>query len=186
MNGVYLFGPPGVGKTTLMDALLADVVRLPPERVGRLVLEPLLAGDGTFGGMHLGRTRAHHGGTDALPYDVVADACTWVRDTSVTTLYGEGARLANVRFAEACGPGMLWVYLDAPADVLDARCATRGTHQSVAWRKGATSAARNLHGTLVSSGSWVRQYAALDDPQVMARAIATDMATAPSSRGRGA
>jgi len=159
VRSVYLLGPPGVGKTSLMDALLADHQRLPPARaMGTMWVEPLIHHD-LFAGYHLGKTRPGFGGTDALSYSVLPDAVRWVSEPFEARMWGEGARLAHPKFAAALiagGHEMVWVLLDAPAGVLTERCSRRGSTQNESWRAGAGTRARNAAAGLASVGATVR------------------------------
>jgi P-loop Nucleotide Kinase3 len=136
VTGLYLFGPPGVGKTTLMRAFLDPLVPAPAIRLHRaLWAEPLIDGD-AYAGLLLGRTRGTFSGTDALSMAALPDACGWARAQAPLPVYGEGARLAHPKFADALRDGrnpVRWVLLDAPDDVLGKRRAERGTGQNESW-----------------------------------------------------
>ena len=144
MNLVYLIGAPGVGKTTLMEALTAACTR-------RLVVEPFahewLYRDGELVGVELGRRRGSFAGTDALSMSVGPEASRWVRRCRARLVLGEGARLATRRFlyaARSAGYRITLVHLVAPAAVLDERRARRGSAQDPAWMRGAESRAARL------------------------------------------
>lgn len=150
-RGAYLFGPPGAGKTTLMNALLADCWRLDPwlpPGYAPLRAEPLVdRTSGTVVGLHLGVTRPAFGGTDALAFNAISAARRWASVPQDVPIFGEGARLADAAFAQALvagGNACTWVYLEADTALTDARCAERATQQSPAWRKGAATRAANL------------------------------------------
>lgn len=155
MTGLYLFGPPGVGKTTLMRAFLDPLVPAPAIRLHRaLWAEPLIDGD-AYAGLLLGRTRGTFSGTDALSMAALPDACGWARAQAPLPVYGEGARLAHPKFADALRDGrntVRWVLLDGPDDVLGKRRAERGTGQNESWAKGATTTARRTATRLAEEG----------------------------------
>lgn len=178
-RAVYLIGPPGVGKTTVMTMLLSPYQLLAPLRVTGytpLWVEPLLD-DGRHVGYHLGKTRASFGGTDALSMGVNTAAVRWAREAPLPELVaGEGQRLANARFlgtlADRPDVTLTVIHLSAPTAVLDARCAARGSKQKRAWRQGAATRAANLAGALTEAGHRVEFIDAEDDPHKIAARIA--------------
>lgn len=148
--GVYVVGPPGVGKSTFTRLLLARYDKLAEVRLkGQLWGIPLIK-DGQMAGVELGRHRATFSGTDALGMAVNPDAVSWLKHSAgvpdMELVIAEGARLANASFFEAMqsrAERFIVFRLDAEDKVLDARCAARGSQQNSSWRKGArTRAAR--------------------------------------------
>lgn len=168
MKGVYLIGPPGVGKTTVMDRLLSGCVMLDPDvpisplRVQRVVRE------GELVGIYLGIRRERFGGTDALAMNVMPAAKRFIAQRFALPIYGEGQRLGTPAFAAASVNPLLWVLLDAPDDVLDARCAERGSDQDPRWRAAAATRARNAADRI---GGEVLRLDATLPPDVLAQQI---------------
>lgn len=145
MISYYIVGEPGVGKTTLMRALLTDTyhrgtaVRLR----GNLWAEPLGAlavpDSRQQQGWHLGRPRDKFGGTDALAMNVQPDAVNWAESVADDGLvvYGEGDRLGNATFLRALaerGPLCL-IELRGP-DIAAAQREARGSRQNPGWVRG--------------------------------------------------
>ena len=142
---LYLIGPPAAGKSTLMAALRTayDVIPRDGTLPHSLLIHPPT---GTVMGCELGRVRETFSGTDALRMDIHPQACEWIKTTTWPLVLAEGARLATRAFLTAASAQyrVHLAHLDAPPDVLDARCEKRGSTQSPSWRRGAASRARNL------------------------------------------
>lgn len=140
---VYLAGPPGVGKSTLMAALTGACTRTPTLRP--FPHDRLTSPDG-YTAVELGRRRDTFAGTDALSMSVQPTVTRWLPTAEADIVLAEGDRLANTGFlvaADTNGYTVRLLVLDAPGTVLDARCAQRGSSQNAAWRAGrATKVAR--------------------------------------------
>lgn len=176
-RALYLVGPPGVGKTTLMTLLLSRYQVLNawvPPGYGPLRLEPLIDGGGMAAGYHLGITRAAFGGTDALSMGVNTAAVRWVSEAPLPgVLYGEGQRLANMRFLTALADqaDLTVVHLTAPVEVLDARCDARGSKQDPAWRKAGRTRAANVARDAAAAGIRVSTRDATRPPEELCRDV---------------
>lgn len=148
MNLVYLIGAPGVGKSTLMGELTAGCHRSP--RLHPLAHDLLVdVAHAEPVGVELGRHRPGFPGTDTLALNVSPVACRWVAGGAGPgpLLLAEGDRLAHAGFLDAAAHGgyrVHMVHLVAPAEVIDARCAARGSTQNEAWRRGRVTKAAGL------------------------------------------
>lgn len=149
MKTVYLIGPPGAGKTTLMAELMKDWHLLSRET------KPVKHSwyDSPHGiALELGHPRAPFGGTDTLSYTAINILQLWLPNLEkVDLLVGEGDRLANNRFLDLCrtlGPLHLY-YLWSPEDTLQERRTHRATThglppQAPTWAAGRATKHRNL------------------------------------------
>jgi predicted nucleotide kinase in modified base biosynthesis len=164
---VYLIGAPGAGKTTLMQALVA---KCQPYRALRPFGFTVLACPDSSEAAMLGITReGGFSGTDALSMSVQPKVEDWMRTAPYELVLGEGDRLGNVKFLSAM-LNLNWrvnvAHLVASPDLLDIRCAERGSNQSATWRSGRATkvrrvgewAATNAHGYLpldAAAPAWV-------------------------------
>lgn len=152
-RAVYLIGEPGVGKTTLMEALSDGYTIEAADRLeGQLWGEKLWAGD-RYAGIRLGRSRETFSGTDALGMAVNPDAIRWLETGDLPPLIlGEGARLGNLRFQIALHnkTSALTILLRA-ADAAERR-EKRGSQQDPNWIKGRATASLKLFHTIVELG----------------------------------
>jgi ribose 1,5-bisphosphokinase PhnN len=142
---IYVVGPPGSGKSTLMAGLTAGLIRVPTTDA-RLPRDELYS-NGLRVGVELGRQRGDFSGTDALAMNIHPLACAWVAATTVPLIFGEGQRLGTRGFlSAAAGAGRLvdLIHLDPPAEVCAARRAARGSRQQETWVRGATTRATRL------------------------------------------
>jgi ribose 1,5-bisphosphokinase PhnN len=155
---LYLVGPPASGKSTVMQEIRdqlglvtgSEVIKLWPmpkhaEFRGE-PLEDILTGQVV--GLSLGRTRpGGFGGTDAIGMASAPEAVAWMEECPALPylILGEGQRLTVAKFfaAAAARVELTIGYLQAPQEVLDARCKARGSTQTHSFRVAAATRSRN-------------------------------------------
>lgn len=147
---VYIVGPPGVGKSSVMEELTAGCDRLTalhtpvPHDVLLIPDDDDTAADVAI---ELGRHRDSFSGTDALGMSIQPQAVEWIATRPHRLVLGEGARLATVGFlhaARAAGYTVHLVHLSARDNALAERRRGRGSDQSPVWVRGATTRARRI------------------------------------------
>lgn len=136
----YFIGEPGVGKTTLVSALIG-------ERSGYAMREPvphIVYGDG--GIAQIGVARDQFGGTDGLAMNIQPKVVEWLNQQPYSTIFAEGDRLANGKFfraVEDAGYALRVIVVEAgaavAADRRAARAAALGKAQNETWLKGRQS-----------------------------------------------
>lgn len=146
MQGCYLIGSPGAGKSTLMTGLTGDAPYT-IGKVGLVTFKHYWTPEGRTAAAELGAPHELFPGTDRLSMACQADAIAWVQAAPAPFLFGEGDRLATVgfltAFAEACDEGFTLLWLDTPDATAAARSAGR-SKQNEAWQKGRRAKVRNL------------------------------------------
>jgi energy-coupling factor transporter ATP-binding protein EcfA2 len=143
---LYIFGQPGSGKSTLVQALVGETLAM-PTRVGGLDLIDYLGS----GVMEIGKDRDRFRGTDALAMNVINTASAVLPQLYESTdLLAEGDRLAVDRFfreVRDTGYGLELIYLDTPNEEAAARRAQRagqGKKQDQTWVQGRITKAQRL------------------------------------------
>ena len=154
MRSVYLIGPPGSGKSTIMKHLVAEL-GLSFGRVVSLCRETSIQWLGDDAWMW-GYQRYRFPGTDALGMAASRYLREWIEAGGQlpSLTLGEGVRLANVRFLltlDSVRPVSV-VYLWAPEEVLQARCTARNGDLKATYKTVAATRAEKLAGELEALG----------------------------------
>jgi len=147
---VYIVGPPGVGKSSVMEALTDECDRLTALHTPvphDVLLIPNDDDQNVDVAIELGRHRDSFSGTDALGMSIQPQAVEWIATRPHRLILGEGARLATVGFlhaARSAGYTVHLVHLGAQDARLAERRRGRGSDQSPVWVRGATTRARRI------------------------------------------
>lgn len=143
MIALFVVGPPGVGKTAVVREMIGfpDVLRTEGEYPRWTVN---LARNVAAAGHYTGAT---FDGADTVPYSGASRALSYWEDhlSAFKTTIFDGDRFSHSSALARVSmrAKIVCVLLTAPADVLDARRAARGSQQNAAWMKGrATKAER--------------------------------------------
>lgn len=133
-KSVYIIGPPGSGKSTLMAKLLDGWSVGPYLKWQREVYGHTLRHPEKGLGAYLGHLRPEFPGTDALSLSGGPRCVEWLESIPVLGIdwvFGEGARLTHMGFLEALNEAtdLVVVYLDVDPEVAAQRRAERGGKQ---------------------------------------------------------
>lgn len=150
MKVAYLIGAPGVGKSTALRSAL-EILEWGKPASRDLPVPHLDYGQGRI---QVGRDRGNgFSGTDALALSINPRAVGWIATTPGSVVVGEGDRLANGKFLEACeAAGTLrLIWLDAPPTLCIGRMVARAADlgvapQTAAWWKGRYTKTAGLAG----------------------------------------
>lgn len=121
-----------------MEELTRGARRVLREDVRLVPFEELWI-DGEPVGAEIGRRRANFPGTDTLAMNALSSAEKWIERHFYDVVCAEGDRLTHIRFldaAAAAGYRVNFFLLQARMNVLDERCAARGSKQDRTWRAG--------------------------------------------------
>lgn len=157
---IYLSGPPGVGKSSIMAALTDGYDRttvMQPFAHDQLTLRywPGPADTTPVVAIELGRRRERFSGTDALSMGVAPKAYQWIATRPHPLILGEGDRLATKGFLNAtrtAGYDVWLINLVAAPNTLTTRRAQRGSTQNDTWMRGRATKAVNLANAAHSNG----------------------------------
>ncbi|QWY84351.1 adenylate kinase [Mycobacterium phage Knocker] len=183
---VYVVGPPGSGKSTLMARLTEEFQRVPaivPDH-GPVAHDEFLDADGNpIDAAELGVQRGLFSGTDALPSSVIDKAVPWLFEKPYRLILAEGARLANKRFLSAAVEAGYEVVLAVLAhDDAEAwrkrRAKAIGRDQNPSWVKGRVTATANL-------ATWACDQPGIDVVTGHPDAVFESLASVVSAHGRG-
>lgn len=164
-KALYLVGAPASGKSTTMAALrdllgveTGEAETLWPGHHGIFKGEPLVSVlDGEVIGVSLGVNRpGGFPGTDGLSMAAPPVAIEWAQEADLPPLIvGEGNRLSTDGFMTALARAteMVVAHLVVPGEVLDRRCAERGSSQDARWRKSAATRASRAVVAAVGAGA---------------------------------
>lgn len=146
MTLLYIFGEPGVGKSTLTQRLLRHTTRGTPVHYTRPI--PCTVWPNHV--LHIGNPHPknpQHPGTDTLPYTALPTARTWITTIPPHILtIAEGDRLANTTFwdiAHNYGHPLILIHLTNPTAAAHQRT-QRGTKQNPTWLQGRQTKTHNL------------------------------------------
>ena len=126
MKMFYLIGLPGCGKSTVMKELMSRFGDWKQERPIDLLDTHVSGNVRVLGKYEEGETFS---GTDRLSMAVSPKAVEWISTKPNETIYGEGDRLNNKGFFEACKPDLTIVHLTVSDEERQRRYKERGSDQ---------------------------------------------------------
>lgn len=163
-RSIYIIGPPGAGKSTLMAQLLEGWDVGPYTKwTTRELFGHYLSHPEKGSGAYLGHLRPSYPGTDALSLSVAPQALLWLESLPLLGLdwvFGEGVRLSHMGFLTelAAATDLTVMYLNVDPEVAAQRRLQRGGKlMSDQYCKIATTKARNIAATCREAGIRVEE-----------------------------
>jgi GTPase SAR1 family protein len=126
MKVVYLIGLPGCGKSTVMKEFMSNFSDWKQERVGDLTDSHVSGKVRVLGKYEEGETFS---GTDRLSMAVSPDAIKFIESKPDEFILGEGDRLNNKGFFNACGDDLTIIHLTVSDSERNRRYEERGSNQ---------------------------------------------------------
>lgn len=147
MKVIYLLGIPGTGKTTVMREFMDRFNReWQPDRPIELLDTMVNVTDDDIPVTILGKY--HEGevfaGTDRLSMAVAPKAIEWISSTPMGVIVGEGDRLTNKAFFEACGDDLTIIHLTVSDAERKRRYEKRGSNQPESFIKTCRTKCKNI------------------------------------------
>lgn len=152
MKVYYLIGLPGCGKTTVMKQLMTAVDLIDgcdsepwkQERVTDLLDTHVY--NGFLKWRVLGKYEEGEvfSGTDRLSMAVAPKAIEWIETKPDEIIVGEGDRLNNAGFFEACGDDLTIVHLTVSKEERERRYKERGSNQSEKFIQTVSTKCKNI------------------------------------------
>lgn len=145
MEFLYIFGEPGAGKSTLVQALTADLEK----RLSREPVPHIVWHTPTAQVLEIGYERETFRGTDATPMSIQPAAIKYVHSKPCDFMLAEGDRLATDGFFQAiqeAGYKLTLLHV-APPNVVGRRAARAlelGHAQNATWVAGRVTKVKNL------------------------------------------
>ena len=128
MKVIYLIGLPGSGKSTVMKQFMETMewgAERPIDLLDTHINESKTVR--VLGKYENGETFS---GTDRLSMAVSPKAIEWIKTNPNEVIFGEGDRLNNAKFFEACGDGLTIIHLTVSDEERERRYQQRGSDQS--------------------------------------------------------
>lgn len=124
---IYLIGLPGCGKSTVMKSFMTNFKDWAAHRPIDLLDSHISGNVRVLGKYEEGETFS---GTDRLSMAVSPKAIEWLQTNPEEVVFGEGDRLNNKGFFNACGDSLTIIHLTVSDEERERRYKERGSDQS--------------------------------------------------------